>query len=215
MFFSVHISYSHSNVACTFLGLSRKHRPPKGYIDAIEAILHQTKALVGIMLLSHDPHAQSLLRDIACNPVAHEIISQVNASPYGIKSCRQDFVASTTKKYESSSYHPFNEWQDTVVNMLNTGRTDHPLYHQLPSLACLDHDLLQALNELSLNEDDQVRHHSQASRLYLLRDQERLDNQYNGGIWYVSLHFLLLSAHHLLTRRFPGACVWSPLPPTP
>ena len=99
--------------------------------------------------------------------------------------------------------------------MLNTGRTDHPLYHQLPSPACLDHNLLQALNELSLNEDDQVRHHSQASGLYLLGDQERLDNQYNGGIWYVSLHSLLLSAHHLLIRRFPGACIWPPLPPTP
>ena len=55
------------------------------------------------------------------------------------------------------------------------GRTDHPLYHQLPSPACLDHDLQQALGELSLNEDDQVRHHSQASGLYLLGDQERLD----------------------------------------
>jgi len=60
--------------------------------------------------------------------------------------------------------------------MLNAGRTDHLLYYQLPSPACLDHDLLQALDELSLNKDDQVRHHSQASRLYLLGDQERLDN---------------------------------------
>ncbi|KAJ7443937.1 hypothetical protein B0H11DRAFT_2203855, partial [Mycena galericulata] len=35
---------------CTFLGPSRKRGPPKGYIDAIEARLHQTEALVGIML---------------------------------------------------------------------------------------------------------------------------------------------------------------------
>ena len=77
--------------------------------------------------------------------------------------------------------------------MLNASRTDHPLYHQLPSLACLDHDLLQALSELSLNKNDQVRHHSQASGLYLLGDQEKLDNWYNGGIWYISLYSLLLS----------------------
>nr|GAT58093.1 predicted protein [Mycena chlorophos] len=35
---------------CTFLGPSRKRGPPKGYIDAIEARLHQTEALVGILL---------------------------------------------------------------------------------------------------------------------------------------------------------------------
>lgn len=217
--FSVHISHSHIIVACTFLGPSRKRGPPKGYIDAIEARLHQTEALVGIMLASRDPRAQSLLRDIARDPVAHEIISRVDASPYGVKGRSQDFVASTTKKYESSSHHPSNEWQDAVVDMLNAGRTDHPLYHQLPSPATtsayLDHDLPQAIGELSLNEDDQVRHHGQASGLYLLGDQERLDNRYNGGIWYISLPPLLLSTHHLLIRRFPGARVWPPLPPTP
>ena len=96
-------------------------------------ILHQTEALVGIMLLSRDPRAQSLLRDIARDPVAHEIISRVDASPYGIKGRRQDFVASTTKKYESSSYHPSNEWQDAVVDMLNAGRTDHPCTTSCPA----------------------------------------------------------------------------------
>ena len=105
----MNISHSHTIVACTFLRPSRKRGPPKGYIDAIEARLHQTEALVGIMLLSHDPHAQSLLRDVARDPVVHEIISQVDASPYSVKGRRQDFVASTTKKYESSSYHLFNE----------------------------------------------------------------------------------------------------------
>jgi len=86
--------------------------------------------------------------------VVHKIISQVDASLYGIKGHRQDFVASTTKKYKFSSYHSSNEWQNAVVDMLNTGRTDYPLYHQLPSPAYLDHDLPQALGELSLNEDD-------------------------------------------------------------
>ena len=42
------------------------------------------------MLLSRDPRAQSLLRDIARDPVAHEIISRVDASLYSVKGCRQD-----------------------------------------------------------------------------------------------------------------------------
>lgn len=54
-----------SPTACTFLGPSRKRGPPKGYIDAIEARLHQTEALVGIMLATKDPRARSLLDDIA------------------------------------------------------------------------------------------------------------------------------------------------------
>lgn len=38
------------NSECTFLGPSRKRGPPKGYIDAIEARLHQTEAVLGIIL---------------------------------------------------------------------------------------------------------------------------------------------------------------------
>lgn len=52
-------------IACTFLGPSRKRGPPKGYIDAIEARLHQTEALLGIMISSSDDRAQTLLREIA------------------------------------------------------------------------------------------------------------------------------------------------------
>ena len=52
-------------LACTFLGPSRKRGPPKGYIDAIEARLHQTEALLGIIIGVRDERAQSLLRDIA------------------------------------------------------------------------------------------------------------------------------------------------------
>lgn len=44
---------------CTFLGPSRKRGPPKGYIDAIESRLHQTEALVGIMLSLAYPEEDS------------------------------------------------------------------------------------------------------------------------------------------------------------
>lgn len=52
-------------LACTFLGPSRKRGPPKGYIDAIEARLHQTEALIGILLSSKDSRAKSLLEDLS------------------------------------------------------------------------------------------------------------------------------------------------------
>lgn len=52
-------------LACTFLGPSRKRGPPKGYIDAIEARLHQTEALLGIIIAAKDTRAQSLLHDIS------------------------------------------------------------------------------------------------------------------------------------------------------
>jgi hypothetical protein len=53
------------NMPCTFLGPSRKRGPPKGYIDAIEARLHQTEALIGILLDSGDPRARSLFDDLS------------------------------------------------------------------------------------------------------------------------------------------------------
>jgi len=58
-------TFYHSDSACTSLGPSRKRGPPKGYIDAIEARMHQTEALLGIMLATTDGRAKSLLDDIA------------------------------------------------------------------------------------------------------------------------------------------------------
>ncbi|KAF5348929.1 hypothetical protein D9756_009732 [Leucocoprinus leucothites] len=275
---------------CTFLGPSRKRGPPKGYIDAIEARLHQTEALVGIMLSSRDSRAQSLLRDIAQARIHTrlvEIITRVDNSPYGVKGRKRASEASastsgSSKKADSSapgvpkekesekldltSTHPSNEWQDNVIDMLGAGRTGEPAYVRAtpstngkpslrvatyssddnarsedgrerqrrrlgdedygyddinPSLpspastsASVPHSagsvareeesardgedeklLAQAVGELSINEDEEVRYHGQASGLYLLGVQERVDNRNEGGIW-----------------RFPGARVWPPLP---
>ena len=93
--------------ACTFLGPSRKRGPPKGYIDAIEARLHQTEALLGIMIGSNDERARSLLEDLAKVIVSHaaeslyviyslqdtlakEIINRVDNSPYGVRGRSRD-----------------------------------------------------------------------------------------------------------------------------
>ena len=58
-------------------------------------------------------------------------------------------------------------------------------------------DLEEAVGQLSLNEDEQVRFHGKASGLHLLSPQERVDGRSEGGIW-----------------KFPKARVWPPLPPT-
>ena len=67
-----------THLDCTFLGPSRKRGPPKGYIDAIEARLHQTEALVGIMLAANDSRARGFLDDISqvtltTNPPSSEL----------------------------------------------------------------------------------------------------------------------------------------------
>ncbi|KAF9078330.1 fungal-specific transcription factor domain-containing protein [Rhodocollybia butyracea] len=140
---------------CTFLGPSRKRGPPKGYIDAIEARLHQAEALVGIMLAlaPTDSRAETLLSDIAQDPLAKEIIKRINNSPYGVKGrgesegdrpkTRQSPVVfdDNTKqiKAESASNHPSNEWQDRVTAMLRTASrerfTDAPSQSQAPPLS--------------------------------------------------------------------------------
>ncbi|CAE6433276.1 unnamed protein product [Rhizoctonia solani] len=71
------------NQECTFLGPSRKRGPPKGYIDAIEARLHQLEALLGTLIASPDPRAQSLIADLITDPLARHIISRVDESPFG------------------------------------------------------------------------------------------------------------------------------------
>ncbi|KAF8909626.1 fungal-specific transcription factor domain-containing protein [Gymnopilus junonius] len=133
---------------CTFLGPSRKRGPPKGYIDAIEARLHQTEALLGIMLATSDTRAQSLLRDIGKDPLAKEIIARVDNSPYGVKGRkREDIALSIGGKVRSAhssdtslpnqtkgepavidltTTHPSNEWQDRVSSMLNTFAAQQP-----------------------------------------------------------------------------------------
>ncbi|KAF7330022.1 Zn(2)-C6 fungal-type domain-containing protein [Mycena kentingensis (nom. inval.)] len=88
---------------CTFLGPSRKRGPPKGYIDAIEARLHQTEALVGILLAAGgvkiigasdddvedgrgrnvDERAAGLMADLATDPVAKAILVRIDLSTYG------------------------------------------------------------------------------------------------------------------------------------
>ncbi|KZT01624.1 uncharacterized protein LAESUDRAFT_663600 [Laetiporus sulphureus 93-53] len=115
--------------ACTFLGPSRKRGPPKGYIDAIEARLHQTEALIGILLGSKDSRARTVLDDLSEDPLAKDIITRVDNSAYGHKGRSRGSEAPTTGRSRPPpeprdesvlhSTHPSNEWQDTVIARLN------------------------------------------------------------------------------------------------
>ncbi|KAI0634003.1 fungal-specific transcription factor domain-containing protein [Trametes polyzona] len=116
---------------CTFLGPSRKRGPPKGYIDAIEARLHQTEALIGILLSSKDSRAKSVLDDLAEDPLAKEIINRVDNSPYGYKGRSRGVELPTSRTRPPPDQrdgdgntvhatHPSNEWQQQVINRLNS-----------------------------------------------------------------------------------------------
>ncbi|KIJ16298.1 hypothetical protein PAXINDRAFT_98785 [Paxillus involutus ATCC 200175] len=95
---------------CTFLGPSRKRGPPKGYIDAIEARLHQTEALLGVLLaveaertegieydggsgkrgtrlggLENEGGLEEVLAVLRKDSLAREILNRVDSSPYGVK----------------------------------------------------------------------------------------------------------------------------------
>ncbi|KZO89639.1 hypothetical protein CALVIDRAFT_571629 [Calocera viscosa TUFC12733] len=70
-------------LTCTFLGPSRKRGPPKGYIDKLEAKMHRLQALIGTIMLSEDPRAQSIVTDLSGDPLAREVLAQVEASPFG------------------------------------------------------------------------------------------------------------------------------------
>jgi hypothetical protein len=46
-------------------------------------------------------------------------------------------------------------------------------------------DIMDAVGQLSLNEDEEVRYHGKASGLHLLGGKERVDLRNEGGIWSV------------------------------
>ncbi|KAJ7173068.1 fungal-specific transcription factor domain-containing protein [Mycena crocata] len=129
---------------CTFLGPSRKRGPPKGYIDAIEARLHQTEALVGIVLaaaLGPDERARGLIWDLREDPLARAILARIDQSAYGpggrgLSSALSRALTPSASNSNSSinlnsplaregkerggdgeigSTHPSHEWMDRVT----------------------------------------------------------------------------------------------------
>ncbi|KAF8839695.1 hypothetical protein BDN67DRAFT_905011 [Paxillus ammoniavirescens] len=281
---------------CTFLGPSRKRGPPKGYIDAIEARLHQTEALLGVLLagLENEGGLEEVLAVLRKDSLAREILNRVDSSPYGVKGRKGGGAkvrpysnvqeGGAERSVDLHSTHPSNEWQDRVASLLFTSlrssssrpprpfapsavtstsniisfddsqstRRQHSsiLFSRLPEEDHVrrqrrrvegdgegvdggishgrsspgysparsstgyasgggyghkvgsadsdsDDDLVNAVGQLSLNEDEQVRYHGKASGLYLLDVSAKAEARNEGGIW-----------------RFPKARVWPPLPPS-
>jgi len=64
------------------------------------------------------------------NPAAHKIIARVDVSLLS----QAESHGPITKNHESSTDHPFNKWQDAIVNALNAGQTIRcitiDLYHR-------------------------------------------------------------------------------------
>ncbi|KAF7978567.1 hypothetical protein HWV62_45496 [Athelia sp. TMB] len=223
--------------ACTFLGPSRKRGPPKGYIDAIEARLHQTEALVGVLLFarSQDSRADGILADLEKDRVAREVIGRVARGAYGPGGRKGGVQSASTKRGAASASrsgsrsgspgdedegtvaHPSLEWQDGLTALLlhahdgdsearrtrrrlsapstpDSAHAHSPTHRQSPDLEVkAEGGLLDAVGQLSLNEDEEVRYHGKASGLHLLG--ARAGSRNEGGIW-----------------RFPRARVWPPLP---
>ncbi|KAG2347057.1 hypothetical protein BDR05DRAFT_877298 [Suillus weaverae] len=248
---------------CTFLGPSRKRGPPKGYIDAIEARLHQTEALLGVLLAVEAERLEDVLHTLRQDTLAREILNRVDSSSYGVKGRKggstkprpNNATATEASGIDLQSTHPSNEWQDRVVSLLSSSLSpshlsssqsrlptsggisvNNPRTIQLsqsrtsPSLSLDDNgrrqrlrlgssspdpsdhsqaqapastdsededDVVDAVGQLSLNEDEQVRYHGKASGLYLLGYNAKEEARNEGGIW-----------------RFPKARVWPPLPPS-
>lgn len=64
-------------------GPSYKRGPPKGYINAIEQRLHQVEAIFGVIVGARSDRVQSIIKDLRKDPIASEVISRVEAGPYG------------------------------------------------------------------------------------------------------------------------------------
>ncbi|KAI6002044.1 fungal-specific transcription factor domain-containing protein [Pisolithus albus] len=133
--------------ACTFLGPSRKRGPPKGYIDAIEARLHQTEALLGILLAleadrsergscrseqddgaEKDGSLTNVLAALRKDTLAREILNRVDMTPYGVRGRKTGKTKPRSNTHSQASNpgpvnlqttHPSTEWQDDVISILS------------------------------------------------------------------------------------------------
>jgi hypothetical protein len=121
----------------------------------------------------HQPSPRRLRRRIGSHPELRESVVSSNSPRSPVPSSYPSILSNLS--YESSRVHsPDNENDDDGER---------------------EENLEEAVGQLSLNEDEQVRFHGKASGLHLLGVQERVDGRNEGGIW-----------------KFPKARVWPPLP---
>ncbi|KAG6336398.1 hypothetical protein ID866_2692 [Astraeus odoratus] len=213
-----------SSKACTFLGPSRKRGPPKGYIDAIEARLHQTEALLGILLaleadqptgevvdrnqvqetLERGRSLTSVLATLRKDTLAKEILNRVDLSPYGVRGRKTGKTKPRPNAHTQAGNSGGVDLQTThcpgsppVLTRAGEGSTGVGSVVDSCDTEG-EEDVLDAVGQLSLNEEEQIRYHGKASGLYLLGINAKAEARNEGGIW-----------------RFPKARVWPPLPQPP
>jgi hypothetical protein len=110
---TVTVTYKHTlrillmvnfNVECTFIGTPRRislpgtsggrgtkdclsslpiYRATQRYINELEHHIHRRDALLGSILATHDPRAQSLIADLAVDPLGRKILQDVDVGPFG------------------------------------------------------------------------------------------------------------------------------------
>jgi hypothetical protein len=93
------------NAECTFIGTPRRsslpgkslerggtkgylsslpiYRATQRYINELEHHIHRRDALLGSILATHDPRAQSLIADLAVDPLGRSILQDVDVGPFG------------------------------------------------------------------------------------------------------------------------------------
>ncbi|KIJ54059.1 hypothetical protein M422DRAFT_64258 [Sphaerobolus stellatus SS14] len=71
--------------SCLFAGYepTQKRGPPKGYLSALESRLHESEALLGVILSTADIRAQTLVTDLRNDPLASTIIKRITNSVFG------------------------------------------------------------------------------------------------------------------------------------
>lgn len=72
-----------AGIACTFLGPTHKRGPPKGYIHALEQRWYLAESILGAVLASPDPRAQSVVSTLRQDELAHEVLNKVDIGPFG------------------------------------------------------------------------------------------------------------------------------------
>lgn len=126
---SVSHNFHASHYAHTPKGPSYKRGPPKGYIHAIEQRWHHVEAVLGSILSSHDPRAQSLINDLRKDDLAREILNRVDVGPF-VRLFYLNVSSSTDNNYQGPAGRIRSSGRvDSLSSLLLGGRGEGHASH--------------------------------------------------------------------------------------
>jgi hypothetical protein len=158
-------------------------------------------------------HVAAVLRNRGSEPNFSTILNERKASGgYNLNAPSSTLSSSDRRQRRKLSGEGLST--DLSTYDLSYVRDDRRRSASTPSTLSDEDDVMDAVGQLSLNEDEEVRYHGKASGLHLLGGKERDDSRNEGGIWLVSSFFKALKQDFITSniRRFPPARVWPPLP---